>query len=193
METKEILGITAIVLSLIAFYPYIRSIFKGETKPHVFSWIVWGFTTFIVFLAQLSDGGGAGAWVTGVSGLITMYVAFLAFKRHPDITITLADKVFFVSALLAIPFWYFTSDPFWAVVILTTVDFLGFGPTVRKAYHHPYDELLKFYVIVAFRDFFALMALENYSSTTLMFPVMTGSTCVMFIIMVSYRRAAGQV
>ncbi len=188
MTYKEILGVLAITFSIIAFYPYIRSIFKGETKPHVFSWVIWGFTTFIVFLAQLSDAGGAGAWPTGVSGIITMYVAYLAFRRHSDITITLADKVFFVSALLAIPFWYFTSDPFWAVVILTTVDFLGFGPTVRKAYYHPYDELLKFYAIIVLRDLFAIMALENYSPTTLMFPLMTGSTCILFILMIAIRR-----
>jgi hypothetical protein len=49
----------AIALTLIAFFLYIRSIF---------SWIIWGCTTFIVFLAQLAAKGGVGAWAIGVSG-----------------------------------------------------------------------------------------------------------------------------
>ncbi|MES9971296.1 MAG: hypothetical protein ABW092_14785 [Candidatus Thiodiazotropha sp.] len=53
-----------------------------RTKPHVFSWVIWGSTTFIVFLAQLEAGGGVGAWPIGISGLITLFIALLAFA-HP--------------------------------------------------------------------------------------------------------------
>ena len=79
MNYKELLSAIAIVLTFLAFLPYIRSIFQGKTKPHVFSWVIWGSTTFIVFLAQLADKGGAGAWPIGVSGIITIYVALLAY------------------------------------------------------------------------------------------------------------------
>jgi hypothetical protein len=48
---KPILSAMAIVLTLIAFLPYIRSILHGVTRPHVFSWLIWGATTFVVFLA----------------------------------------------------------------------------------------------------------------------------------------------
>lgn len=188
MEFKEILGIVATVIAIVAFSPYIRSIFKGNTKPHLFSWIVWAITTFIVFFAQVSGKAGAGAWPTGASAIIIIYVAFLAYRKQGDIIITKVDWVFFISALSALPFWYFTSDPLWAVAILTTVDFLGFGPTFRKAYDHPYDELLVFFALTVVRDLLAIMALENYSAITLMFPIMTGSTCIVFIAMVLVRR-----
>jgi hypothetical protein len=55
---KEILSAIAIVLTFVAFYPYIRSIMRDETKPHVFSWVIWGTTTFVAFLAQLDGGRG---------------------------------------------------------------------------------------------------------------------------------------
>jgi O-antigen/teichoic acid export membrane protein len=88
---KEIFSAVAIALTFIAFLPYIRSILRDEIKPHVFSWIIWGSTTFIVFLAQLNDGGGAGAWPIGISGIITIAVAILAYTKKADVTITLAD------------------------------------------------------------------------------------------------------
>ncbi|MDX1581610.1 MAG: hypothetical protein R3360_08300, partial [Alphaproteobacteria bacterium] len=94
---REILSVIAIGLTFVAFLPYIRSIHQGRTKPHVFSWLLWGSTTFIVFIAQLADGGGAGAWPIGASGLVTLYVAGLAYSRRADVTITRSDWVFFLS------------------------------------------------------------------------------------------------
>ena len=41
MMWKEGLGLLAILMTFYAFYPYIRSIRVGETRPHVFSWVIW--------------------------------------------------------------------------------------------------------------------------------------------------------
>ena len=185
---KELLSAVAIALTFIAFFPYIRSILKGQTKPHAFSWVIWGSVTFVVFLAQLADKGGVGAWPIGVSGVITIYVAILAYRKKSDSSITRADWFFLVTAMSALPLWYITADPLWAVVILTTVDLMGFGPTFRKAYIQPYEEQLLFFIVIAARNFISITALENYSMTTVLFPAATGIACVLFILMVAYRR-----
>ena len=185
---KELLSAVAIVLTFAAFFPYIRSILRGQIKPHVFSWVIWGSTTFIVFLAQLSDDGGVGAWPIGVSGIITLYVAWLAYTHRSDASITKTDWVFLISALSSIPLWYATFDPLWAVIILTVTDILGFGPTFRKAYIAPYEEQLTFFVIMAVRNLLSVAALEHYSTTTIMFPASVAVACIIFICMVMLRR-----
>lgn len=190
MIYKEFLSAVAIALTFIAFFPYIRSILKGDIKPHVFSWIIWGITTFVVFFAQLEGKGGVGAWPIGVSGVITLFIAFLAFIKRSDITITALDWVFLTLALSSLPFWYFTSDPLWAVVILTTVDILGFGPTVRKAFEAPYSESLLFFALFAARNFIVILALENLSVTTVLFPAIIAIACVLLILVILYRRRA---
>jgi len=186
---KEILSAIAIALTFVAFYPYIRSIMRDETKPHVFSWIIWGTTTFVVFLAQLDGGGGVGAWPIGVSGSITIFVAIIAYIKRADITITRMDWLFFVSALSSLPFWYLTSDPLWAVIILTVVDVLGFGPTVRKSYSQPYSESLSFFAIFTARNLIVILALENYSTTTVLFPAAVAAACIALMVMIVYRRS----
>ena len=188
MAYKELLSAVAIALTFIAFLPYIRSIAQGTIKPHVFSWVIWGSTTFVVFLAQLADNGGAGAWPIGVSGVITIFVALLAYIKRADITITKTDWLFLTSAMSALPFWYLTSDPLWAVVILTTVDVLGFGPTIRKGYRYPHQESLSFFALFTARNLIVILALENYSVTTVLFPAVIAAACALLIIMVSYRR-----
>ena len=185
---KQLLGAIAIGLTLIAYYPYIRSIIQGKTKPHVFSWVIWGTSTCIVFLAQLADKGGAGAWVIGFSGIISIYVAFLAYIKRSDSSITRIDGLFFIVAMTALPIWYLTSDPLWAVVILTTVDVLGFAPTFRRSYIRPFEEQLMFYVVMAVRNLVVVSALENYSLTTMLFPATIAVVCLIFSLMVLYRR-----
>jgi hypothetical protein len=188
MFYKEILSAVAIALTFAAFYPYIRAIIQGAIRPHVFSWLVWGATTFVVFLAQLEDDGGAGAWPIGVSGSITVFIALLAYVKRSDISITGSDWLFFVLAMSSLPFWYFTSNPLWAVVILTTVDVLGFGPTVRKAYAFPHSESLRFFALVTARNLIVILALENYSVTTVLFPAVIAAACMALIAMIAYRR-----
>ena len=110
--------------------------------------------------------------------------------KRADISITKTDWLYFVSALSSLPLWYFTSDPLWAVVILTTVDVLGFGPTVRKAYTFPYSESSLFFTMCAVRNLLVIIALENYSITTLLFPVVMVAVYILFAVMLTYRRRA---
>ena len=188
MPYKEILSFIAIVLTLAAYIPYIRAIFSGAIKPHVFSWVIWGATTLLAFLAQLEANGGVGAWPIGVSGSITIFIACLAYLKRADVTITKSDWLFFVAAMSSLPLWYLTSDPLWAVVMLTTVDVLGFGPTIRKAYHFPYSESLLFFGLFAVRNLLVMMAFENYSMTTLLFPAVIATVCVLLMMMIAHRR-----
>jgi hypothetical protein len=186
---KELLAAAAIVLTFFMFVPYIRSIRSGQTKPHAFSWIVWGLATFVVFLAQLADRGGSGAWPIGVSGVITGYIAVLAYRRRADTSITKVDWVFLGIALAALPCWLLTSNPLVAVVLLTGMDLAGFVPTFRVAFLHPHEEHVGFYSLGALRNALAISALEHYSLTTVLFPAAVGIACVLFVAMVAYRRA----
>lgn len=168
--TKETLGSIAVALTFVAFAPYIYSTLKGSVRPHVFSWVIWALTTTVVFLATVADNGGAGAWAIAASGGITGLVALLAYLKRSDINISKSDWAVFILALTALPAWYFTASPLHAVIILTFVDLLGFIPTLRKSYHQPYSESLLFFGLFISRTLLVILALENYSLTTLLFP-----------------------
>lgn len=189
MSNKEILAILAIVLTFIGFFPYIRSILLGTVKPHAFSWTIWGTVTIFVFFAQAYDGGGAGAWPMGVSGIITIFVAVVAYVKTSTLQADKLDWFFLVLALSSLPLWYATSNPLWAVVILTVAEVLGFLPTIRKAYFNPYEESLLFFFIFASRNVVSILALENYTITTLLFLVTTAFACLLLIVVIIYRRS----
>ena len=188
MFYKETFSLIAIAITLAAFIPYIREIFRGTIRPHIFSWVIWGVTTLLIFLAQLEDNGGAGTWPIGVSASITIFIAYLAYVKRADVTITRTDWLFFIVALLSLPLWYWTADPLWAVILLTAIDVAGFGPTVRKAYQFPYSESLLFFGLFMLRNVLVMLALENLTLTTLLFPAVMLILCILMMAMIAYRR-----
>ena len=192
MTIKEALSGCAIALTLVAFFPYIRGIILGKIQPHVFSWVLWGSTTCVVFGAQLQAGGGIGAWPIGVSGAITVLIAVIAYLKRSDTGITQTDRCFFAAAMSSLPLWYFTADPLWAVVVLTVVDLLGFGPTIRKAYAAPNSESLGFFGLFAVRSSMVVLALESYSVATVLFPAAITVACLMLMLLIFYRRRVSE-
>jgi hypothetical protein len=93
----------------------------------------------------------------------------------------------------SLPLWWLTADPLSAVAILTLVDALGYGPTIRKAYGRPFEEHLTFFALVATRNVVSIGALEHYSATTVLFPAVMATIAYGFVALVIFRRrASGQ-
>lgn len=178
----------AIALTIVAFYPFIRAILKGKSRPHVFSWFIWAGVTFTVATAQFAGGAGVGSWPLALSGLLTGGVALLALSRSADTSIYRSDWLFLALAFTALPLWWLTADPLSAVLILTSVDLLGFGPSIRKAWALPHEENALFFTVGAIRNCFVILALEQYSWTTALFPAAVGAACLLFVAFILWRR-----
>lgn len=166
---KETIGLAAVALTIIGHLPYIIDIFKGKTKPHIFTWGVWAVVTVLAFIGQWQKGGGAGAWTTGVTGLITILIAVLAI-RNGSKDITKTDKICFTAALISIIPWYLTKDPTFSIIIITLIDVFAFVPTVRKTIKDAGSETLFTYSLNVLRHGLSLVALANYNVATYLYP-----------------------
>ena len=110
LNYKIILGILAIAISLIAYIPYFRDIFKGKTKPHAYTWLIWFILTAIAFAGQLIEGAGAGAWATGAVSAASLAIFILALKKGEK-NITVSDKFSLFGSFCALLLWFLTNDP----------------------------------------------------------------------------------
>ncbi len=170
LMTQEVFGGIAVVLGLLGYVFYVQGILVGKVKPHAFNWFVWGLLTAIAFFAQIAEGGGAGAWVTGVTALCSFVFAVVGLGASSRIFIAKSDWVFLISALLTIPLWYFMGNPLWSVIIITIIDAVTFAPTFRKAYFNPETENGWTYTLSSLKFFIALLALESFTWTTALYP-----------------------
>lgn len=116
---KPLFGLLSAILAIAAHVPYIISIWRGETKPHVFSWTIRALVGIIAAVAQYADGAGPGMWVSAVSGVTSIGIAVFALHQRADVEITQVDWAAFFMALAAIPLWQITKQPLAAALMAT--------------------------------------------------------------------------
>lgn len=184
----ELWGAVSVAIGLLGFTLYFRSIYRGVTKPHVFTWISFALLDGIVFAAQDVKGAGAGSWAAALGACMCTAVALTAL-RVGHVRIVRSDWVAFAGAILGIVLWASTSDPLWAVVFSTGVNLIAIYPTARKSYADPMSESITVWSIDIFRYFFSLFALESFNLTTALFPaaIVVGNSIV--ILSVFFGRA----
>lgn len=187
IEIKELIGAAAVILGLIGYVPYILDILRGTTRPHVYTWFVWGVIGFVIFALQYTAGAGPGAWVGLVMSILSFLVCALGL-RHGKRDITYGDTAFLIVSLIALGCWLLVDQPVLAMVLLVVTSILSFIPTVRKSWHDPHSETLTTYITIALRHLLSFFAITNYSILTWLFPVTFTITNLAFIALVVARR-----
>ena len=184
---KNLLGILAIIIGLIGYVPYFRTIFNGATKPHAFTWLVWGILTAIAFGGQIAGNGGAGAWVTGFTALISFAIfGFALFRGTRDFPI--ADWLCLGGCALALALWAFTKNPLLAIILITLVDMLAFAPTFRKSYSNPNSEPAFTYALSGLKFVVGIFALHELSAVTVLYPASLVLTNGLFVVLLLVQR-----
>ena len=167
---KEILGAAAVVCEIASAILYYRDIYRGNTKPHLYTMIIWAILAGIVFAGSLVAGAGPGAWGTGATFLFCASLVPIAYYRGTT-DITRMDRIFLIAALAAIAPWLISKNPLWSVVLATFIDWLGMLPTMRKTYNAPNSESLPSWILAVARSVMQLAALSTYNVTTLIYLV----------------------
>lgn len=165
----QTIGLIAFLISITGSALYFISIFKGDTKPHLFTWLVFSILTSIGFFAQLSDKAGPGAWAMGATALSCLATALLALK-YGEKSRSRSDYIALFFSLSAIVPWLLTRDPLLSVILISLIDTVGLYPTLRKAWNAPYSENLFSYSLANLKFLVALLAIENFTLVTVLYP-----------------------
>lgn len=187
MDYKTWLGITATAIGLVSYIPYFKNILANKTKPHAFSWLIWGILTAIGFAGQVVGLAGPGAWVTGVTAIICFIIFFFALIKG-ERNIVLLDWLSLGGAFIALLFWFITNGPLLSVILITLIDALGFLPTFRKAFIKPYEETGSTFFWGGVKFIIGLFALERVSIITAFYPLSIVVMNWVFVGMLVVRR-----
>ncbi len=184
---KEIIGVVAVVLTFLAYIPYYRDILKGKTRPHVYSWSLWGLLTILIVALQIKGGAGAATWITASAGLLCIGVVILSIKNGKK-DITTSDTITAILSLIAIGVWLIAKQPVVSIIVAVLADMLAFFPTVRKSWSDPYAETLSLYITNALRFALAIFAVEHYTILSTLWLAAWAAANGLFSIMLVIRR-----
>ena len=180
---KDFFASLSVLIAFIGFAPYISDVIKRKTKPHALSWLVWSILGVIGFSIQITHNAGPGAWLFGVSTLITSAIFILSLK-YGERNILIVDWLSFLLAGLALFLWLIVKRPLASVILLAFTDAIGgFFPTFRKSITKPHEETLALYYLYAVSLACSLVALRSFSLVNALYPA---SFVVINIFMTSF-------
>jgi hypothetical protein len=174
MTVKLFFGVLSIMFALIAYYFYFRDMFRGKTKPHAFSWLVWGLLSGIGFFAQVSARAGIGAWATGLTSLVSLSICVFAFKiggTRP----TPFDWTLLSAALLSLLLLFVAKSEEIALVLTLSALVAGFAMNIRKAYRKPLEENATAFWLNTLKFIPAIFALAHFSFLTVAYPLVAAA------------------
>jgi len=182
-----ILGVSSGVLYLVSQIPYIRDIFRHNTKPQRATYWIWLVLNVIAFFAQLAAHASWSLYFTGAQLLIVLSIAILSlhfgygkFSRR--------DAVSLLIALGGLVIWKLTKSPLIALLVVVGIDAVGFWLTLTKTWTAPRSETLLTWCMDSAAALLGVLSVGSLSFTKLVYPlyIMLGNMLLAFIIV--YRR-----
>ncbi len=183
MEANLIYWIISSILVCWFCSIYLWSVLKWETKPHMYTMLLYVIITGIIFYSQLQSGAWFGSVYVGVVFLFWCLIFILSFWYGTD-DVIFADKVCLVFALATIPLWYFTWNPLYSVILIMIIDVFSSAPTVRKTINDPYSENIYVFVVEFIGIIFSILALSqiNFLSTGYLIYIMLFDLLMLYIL-----------
>ena len=187
MEYKIFFGYLAIVVEIFSYVVYFIGIFRGKTKPHAFTWFVWGVLNVVAFIAVFISGGEVGSWVLAVNAVACFSIAAIGFiQKHVEYD--QYDWMALVGAFVGIFLWWLTDNPLYAVILVSVSDATGSIPIFRKAYRTPFEENITAFALGILYYPLAILALESLTLTTWLYPAVVLVLDGALVILILTRR-----
>lgn len=91
-QVTSIFALLALLLSLLAFFSYIRDTIACRTQPQRASWLIWSVLSSIAFFTQVAEGATTSLWFIGaqfrallnLEAVDLVWQRFLSQQAQPD-------------------------------------------------------------------------------------------------------------
>jgi hypothetical protein len=185
----EYLIFAVVIATLLSAFAYIRSMFKGSTKPNRISWLMWAIAPFIAVAAAKSSGVGwavVPVFMSGLSPFLIFVASFLTKKAYWKLSVF--DYVCGVLSGLALVLWYVTSNPNVAIVFAIASDGLATVPTFTKAWRYPETESVWPFITGVFGASSGLAAVTLWAFSEYAFPAYLLAVNAMLLIAICNKK-----
>lgn len=187
-DIKILFLILSISVNIIAFYPYIKDIFLGKTKPHTYTWLIWTLTQGTAVFGLLLGGGGYGV-VAMVVSFVLVFTVFLFSLSKGFEKPNFSDKLFLILAFISILVWWKLNEPFISIMLVSLIDLFGYIPSYRKIWLYPYSETITSWFLFTLGNVFMILSLKEYNFLTLVYLITITFCNLMLVSIFLIRRS----
>jgi len=165
------LGLTAAVLSFVAYIPYAIDTAAGRTRPQRASWLIWSVLSIIAFSVQFYEEASTSLWFAGSQAIASVLIFGLSLRKGTGSIFNSSDYITLVIAGVGVLLWYLTETAAYTLMITITISLLGGVATATKAWHDPESETLMTWVISLVASVLAILSVGESDLMLLAYPI----------------------
>ena len=137
MILREYISILSGAVFLLGFFPYLRTILQGKTRPAKATWTLWAIIDIITLLGMQAEKSLNGHIIAATFG--AALVALLSL-RYGQRGWTRVDLACMSGAIMAILAWIIWDSPVSGILFCQIVNAIGAVPTFQSILRNPENE-----------------------------------------------------
>ena len=169
MSLQYVSGLLSSVFFTVAYFPYIISVVKGQTKPHPFSWFLWGMIGIITLYFYFRVGAQETLGLA-VLGAIFPFVVFVFSLKYWKGSFSRFDYVVLGLSLFSIILYLLFHSAAVSLSVSILADMFAFMPTIRKTYIDPSSESLSSWGLFLISYILSIVAISKWTYGVAVFP-----------------------
>lgn len=158
----NISGIISVALAVYCGIPYLRSILRGQTKPHQFSWLIFAIMNAIITVSQYHKGARASVLISLTFLVFNLIILALSF-RYGTRNTSRFDVFLLALSLLTIVAWIATDNASVAIWLTVLIDIFATAMIILKIKSHPTSEAPFAWIVGTVAYLFSCLALVDKS------------------------------
>lgn len=186
---KEILAIAGAILITLCTIPYVIDTLKGKTKPNIVTWVTWTMLTAVATAAAFAAHEPRTAIFT-LGSAVSTGVVILAGLRNGFAKYSIFDGLCQAGIIVGFILWLIFNSPSIAIIAAVSLDFMAMLPTLRHSWIKPREETWETYLINTIASILVLVALKDYSTPSLAYPLYLFAADLIITATILYRRKA---
>ena len=167
---KTVFLIASAILPIWSPIVYIRSILRGESKPHRTTRFVYLATGILTTLALWHEHNTAAFLISAVSAAQSLVLFFFSF-RYGVGGWSPTDIVCLIFSVTGMTLWQTTTNSFYGLYFGIAADFIGTIPTLIKTYNNPETENPTYYALDTLAGACNCVALSAWTIATTSYPL----------------------
>ena len=169
MSIYYVLGFLSAIFFTIAYIPYIVSVIQGKTKPHPFSWLLWGLIGILSLYFYIHVGAHE-TLPFAYCGAVFPFVIFLFSIKYWKGGFSQFDYLVLALSLVSIILYLIFHSATVSLSMSILADMFAFMPTLRKTYLDPSSESLSSWGLFLTSYFLSVFAISKWTYGVAIFP-----------------------
>lgn len=163
------LGVLAVLLNSIGYYPYVRDILRGKVKPQRMTWGIWTILASIIAVNQIVNEGGWSS-LFFVSTSILVLTTFLLSLKYGIGGFEKLDIICCIFAFALFIYWATQKDTRISTLIAVNIDLIAVIPTIIKTFKLPDTESYPQWMLAGIGGLLSLLAVPKLDWVLLIYP-----------------------